>query len=239
MFNTGEDIYLSFLEGIRRSNQSVVQRSKFVEIWNNWVLNQWVKDNIPEGYELTEKQIDDLQSLIVVTDGKYTYNGTVLYPISHNNNLFDIPSLSPVSYITDSGQEGSQVYPLYKSLKKVWFRFSASDWVNATPLKAISESFVRNSSYSAPTSKRFYFKLRSNKIEAIVGDGEGLRMKLEYLRYPNTMSIESGNIVYTIDLSQSILEEVRGMAVRIHLEKNSNPRYQSFLQEESIRKISQ
>jgi len=245
MFNTVEDIYQSFLDGIRMVKQSVVKRDKFTRIWNEWALNQWVKDNlsIREGFEYSDKQIDDLQSLIVSTDGIYNYNGTVLYPIapvSGKTHVFPLPTLG-VALTIVGDVTGTIVFPKLKSLKKVWV-YNGSEWIECSPLKAISEGFTKKSYYTGPNATRVYYKVMNNTVLIENNDSfDPTSIKYEYLRYPNTMVYNSsGNdITYTLDLGQDQLEEIRDMAVKLYLERVSDQRYKSFFQEDLVKNISQ
>lgn len=239
MFNNVEAIFQSFLDGIRMSKQSVVKRDKFSRIWNEWALNQWVKANlsIKEGYEYSDKQFIDLQSLIVSTDGIYVYNGSTVYPIASETgktNVFSVPTLDSPIMNTDGR---SYLYPLLKSIKKVWVN-NGTIWVEASPLKAISENFTKNSHYTGPSAKRVYYKLMNDKVYIDNGSSfTATAIRYEYLRYPNLMSYDTSanTLSYTIDLGQDQLEEIRDEAVRLYLERTTDPRYKSFFNEDLVK----
>jgi hypothetical protein len=213
MWSSGTEIYTSFLDGIRRTSQTVVKQDKFVRLWNEWALPEWMKINtsIAEGVELTQKQIDDLQTLIEYEDVNPTAT-----------NIFDLPTT-------------------YKRMLRVWFRLSATgDWIKSYPLRSIDESFVLNSKYSAPSTTLLYHRTYANKVEAVTPTGYAAStMQIMYIRYPNEMSYAGGTIVYVIDLGQEQLEEIRDIAVRLYLERVKDPRWQSFLQEEMLKNIIQ
>jgi len=226
MWTTGNDIYVSFTDGIRRTSQSVVPKNKFVRLWNEWALPEWMKINlsIKEGVELTQKQIEDLQSLLVHTDG------IVHQPIvPTSTNLYLLPD--------------GTLYPSFKRILRVNFRFSTDgDWIKSYPLRSIDESFVLNSQYSAPSSTLLYHRTRDGYIQAIVPIGYSTsHMNLMYVREPNLMIYNSGvippDITYTIDLKQEQLEEIRDITVRLYLERVKDQRWQSFFQEEMLKNV--
>lgn len=241
MWTTGNDIYISFTDGIRRTSQSVVPKSKFVRLWNEWALPEWMKINtsIKEGVELTEKQIEDLQSLIVRTDG-ITYNpispsttNVFPLPIDHTSTV-SINTIDPSTYVV-----AAELLPICTRVLRVWFKLSATgSWIKSYPLRTIDESFVLNSQYSAPSTTLLYHRTYSNNIQAVTPTGyTATMMELMYIRYPNQMSYVDPNITYTLDLHQEQLEEVRDIAVRLYLERVKDPRWQSFLQEEMLKNI--
>lgn len=241
MWTTGNDIYVSFTDGIRRTSQSVVPKSKFVRLWNEWALPEWMKINtsIREGVELTQKQIEDLQSLIVKTDG-VDYNpiyttGTNIFPlpIEHTSTI-SINTIDPTTFVV-----AAESLPICTRVLRVWFKLSpAGSWIKSYPLRTIDESFVLNSKYSAPSSTLLYHRTYNNKIEAVTPIGyTATMMELMYIRYPNQMEWNDPTIDYTLDLHQEQLEEVRDIAVRLYLERVKDPRWQSFLQEEMLKNI--
>ena len=243
MFSTVETIYQSFLDGIRMTKQSVVRRDKFSRIWNEWAINQWVKDNLSfrEGFEYSDKQIDDLQTLIVSTDGVFLFNGSILYPIAPvvgSTNVFPIPRVD-TTLLSSRGKTAT--YPLYKSTKKVWVD-NGTKWIEASPLKAISEGFTKSSHYTGPSATHVYYKIMNDNVYIENGDSfDAVSIRYEYLRYPNIMSYDTATnaLTYTIDLGQDQLEEIRDIAVRLYLERTTDPRYKSFFQEDLVKKNSQ
>jgi len=246
MWTTADDIYGSFLDGIRRTSQTVVKKAKFSRIWNDWALNRWVKENlsIKEGLDLTDKQRMDLDPLIVLTDGKYRYeDSTVLSaitPASWTTNVFIMPD-GVTAISNESGVD--IIYPNCKRITKVWFKIdSSSTYVKGTPFKAIDEDFITKSKYSAPSTELPYYRVRNGKIELITASGSlGTAMKLEYIMYPNVMTYVSAtnSLSYTLNFGQDQLEEIRDIAVRLYLERIKDPRWQSFLQEDMLKNIIQ
>jgi len=252
MWTTGEEIYISFTDGVRRTSQSVIPQIKFVRLWNEWALPEWMKMNmsVAEGVELTQKQTDDLQSVIVKTDGVYEHDTDILYPILPDTNKINIFSLPEEGVEINCGDPAAvpldtQEYPQYKRMLRVWFRLSASgDWIKSYPLRSIDESFVLNSKYSCPSTTLLYHRTHKDKVEAVTPTGyTAAMMQLMYIRHPNEMSYDSGAIPpiinYTIDLGQEQLEEIRDIGVRLYLERVKDPRWQSFLQEEMLKNIIQ
>lgn len=247
MFTSGEEIYQSFLDGIRRTKQSVVKRDKFIRIWNEWSLNEWVNRNLSfqEGFELTQKQINDLETLVVITDGKSDYDGDFMYPIrsSADDGFFKMPKKGLIIpwVNVDTNVTGTQVYAPYKRSINIWFMLrDGSTWIKSTPMKAIDENFIKTSNYSQPATDMAYHKTRNGYIEFIGGSGtEAKAMKMEYIKYPNEMSVSGTTISYTLDLGQDQIEEIRDIAVGLYLERVTDQRWQSFLQEEMLKRQSQ
>lgn len=248
MFNTAEDIFLSFLDRVKRTNNPVITRAKFVGLWNDQAINSWIDSMKFTGFELTETQMTDLEPLFVFTDTDYIYGTEQLYPMAPiAANVFPIPKTGTYNGViigSDGSTAGVQVeYPKYKRFISVSFKVKylsgnscgltgVSDWIIAHPKKSHLDKFTSKSSFLKPSAKLFYYKLANNNIYVYLADEvEVLGMRLEYLRYPNLMSVENNVFTYTKDLGQDQLESIRDEAVRLYLESVTDPRWQTFSQE--------
>lgn len=233
-FNSASDIYQSFLDGIRRQGHSFFSAQKFVRIWNEWAIPAWVKENtsLREGVDISSKQIEDLQGLIVTTDGVHSVGAFILNPIDvePDGYRFKLPKLSQLS-----------TYP--RVLRTLSVRVLLNDgggYRKAHLLRSNRRNMVLDSKIIQPSQTNIYYYPENNYLRIWCGDEyQGSKIKLTYVRQPNAMSYNSEVTppwIYDIDMTDDQLEEIRNKAVEIYLERYSDPRYQSFFQGQQLSK---
>jgi len=153
---SSEDMYRAFLRGIRKQNTSVVKPA----YWNpfiNEVTLKWVKGKLP-AIEFTQKRIDDLAILRVVTDG--TELGQAYEPIDESDlGIFEIPTQYTQ---TNQFYPFSVDYPLYLHGLNVMFRRRDDVWREARIRKSDKTSMMSKNPYRVPTTSRIYFERIKN-----------------------------------------------------------------------------
>lgn len=245
MFTTPTNLHNAFLDGIRKSSTTTVKPSVFCRIWNEWAMMEWIKLNtsMREGLELNQKQIDDLRML---------YKRVILTPLPGETNM-KLPDGSTVY-----GEDQMDAYTnasviLSKYLRSLVIRFSLnygstgnscgkigySGPLKAKYMKADEEGVITESVYRRPADHRLYYKIIGDYILPIVGESPVYQCYLDYIRYPNEMVCSNNVLSYDIDLYPEQLSEVITLAVKIYLERITDPRYKSFLNEEMIRQSTQ
>lgn len=236
---SSEDMYKAFLRGIRKSNTSVILPA----YWNpfiNEVQLQWVKSKLPM-VEFSQKRIDDLAPLRVVTDGGTMTNsydpitaehpGVFLIPIDY----YEISRGYPIAAMPNEKED----LPLYLHGLNVMVRLNSGTWKPCKIRKSDKTVMLDENPYRVPSANRIYFERIKNQIHIIGGSLEN-KLRLEYIRYPKTINY-STSIQSNIDpeLQPSQNQEVTDMAIRTYLERIMDPRYKSFLQEEMIKSQGQ
>lgn len=249
MFSTASDIFISFLDGIRKVSTSTVRPEVFCRMWNEWAMPEWVASNtsLREGIELSQKQIDDLSNLRLIYD---------IDPASWNSKVFKKPPADPgITIINDhlSGNPVASPETYLRSLK-VWFKLQygsdqecgltgISGWLPARYLHSNREQAIMGSIYRKPKDSRIYYRVIGNYIQMVnddeitVSTSVPIWMKLDFLRYPNQMSFSNNAFTYTLDLPFYQLTEIVTIAVRLYLERIQAPRWQSFFQEDIAKRV--
>ena len=233
-----EEMYRAFLRGIRAQHTGVV----LPEYWNpfiNEVQLNIVKKKLPLN-EFDQKHIDDLNILRCVTDGdtlarSYTIlseASTGVYNIPVGD--FTIPSnLTPITTVA------GVIYPLYLHGISVMFKRSnvvADIWKPGYLLRSDTKGMIDNNPYRASSSTRIYYERVGNQIRRIGGDTAvpSYKMRLEYYRYPRVIYYDSnseGAATYDPELGVSVNQEIVEEAIRVFLERKTDPRYKTYINE--------
>jgi hypothetical protein len=262
MLNSVEDIYKAFLLGINMSKMSTVLPDKFVRIWNEWALRDWMKTHglFDETVSLDPIIRDKFRNLI----RRYFYAPDDGFPwrFSIPDGIITGygPEIDPTQITTTgtggNNQDSSPI--IIRSIMEEYVRHLTceflldydtndlqecnhtgfSDWIGGIFVRANADSVFRKSYYLKPSDERLYYKIIDNKIYVDNGkQSECAYLLLEYIRVANHMiyNEETEEITYDIDLNEDQLEEVVDSAVRIHLEGVTSQRYQTFLNEEKVR----
>lgn len=215
ILETTRDMYYAFLDGIKKEYTGIVIPSVFNRIVNDWAQVEWMRQNVShaEGVELTQKQIDDLQVLMVVCDGNVPIITTPLSPIAPiATNVFPIPDLpsgptaSPVGYMIDlqSYPAGVMQYPRLFRFLSVLFKINyvnnvcnltgVSDWLEANIMRSDRESVIMNSVYRKPKDSRLYYRQINRQVQLITGtQSYGVAMNLKYIRWPRNIFFDELN----------------------------------------------
>lgn len=263
MLSNSSELMRMFLYGIKKGDTTTVLPAKFVRIWNEWGMRDWMKSHGLFDNRIEQDDIirDKFRNLIQI----YFYTH-----ISSYVRTFQIPDgvIKGYSYDEDpttmtamgtGGSVGDAIPPVLvpATMPKYLRHLSAmfmlnyssyssqecsltglSDWLDSEMIFADSEGVLRAAYYFRPSDSRLYHKIIGNKIYLLNGEESEPRwIRLEYIKYPNEMSydIDEEEFSYDIDLSTDQLQEVVDSCVRVHLENIKSERYQSFLKEEEIR----
>ncbi len=134
ILETTHQMYMSFLDGIKKYGTGAVDPDAFNRIINDWGQDQWIKENMRHGIELTQDLIDRLSVLRVITDGVYSYSKRIdldskypLLPLPANDKVTSFQYLSAAPLLVAVPQSDKYFkYPLSHSLEisagtKVWY----------------------------------------------------------------------------------------------------------------------
>jgi hypothetical protein len=247
------DCYRLFLDGIKKERTSIVSPSYFNRLINDVQLD-WLNAKAPVA-ELTQDIIDDLSQLRVVTDGSQTFKGHVLNVIPATPTYalsFPLPKATNLSF-----------YPRYFRLLNVQFLISYLNPITgaysydlgleyASILRSDKRAVTPSNYYRRAKKGRLYYEIIGNDIRAVSQEQcRGGAMRLEYLRYPEQIWLDETNMAdhsnetgnpYTngygsipCELGEIQTKEIISLAVSTYLERNSDPRFQSYLQDQQMK----
>ena len=162
ILETTYQMYQSFLDGIKKYGTGAVNPEAFNRIINDWGQDQWIKENVRKGSEITQDVIDRLSVLRVITDGVYAFSRRIdlsdkyiLDPIFSNefltsfkyksassstliipkvDNYFKYPLSHELTVVNGGNKE--YIYPPYLHLLSVQFKIEYIN--NECGLKGIS-----------------------------------------------------------------------------------------------------
>ena len=199
MLNTATDILNSFNDGIKKSYTAEVAPAIFNRLVNEWGMDEWLKTKVSddEGVEIDQKTLDDLQKLMVITDGSMVYNGDILYPIAPdvaNGYMFSKPDTLT---LINNNHSTSQIYPKYLRRTSIGFKLNyvnnicnltgvSPNYIKSQFMRSFERNEIEDNMYRMPKDDRLYWSMINNKFNLITGTASnGNCMRLEYLRYPN------------------------------------------------------
>lgn len=258
MLTTTVDMYKAFLDGIKKSETSIVEPEQFNRIINHWGQDEYLRSKML-AIEVDQKKIEDLEKIRVATDGKYKYQGAIVYPIAPNTNetdTFTIPKYTQTINARVGTEIQAKSYPKYLRLLSAMFaieygegqacgKTGVSGYLHADIMRSDQRSKILNNPFRKPSDKKLYYETIDGNIRLITGTtSKGYSLRLEYLRYPieiyfnatspaDTGDPLTGSVVCEFDVQQR--QEIVEIAVRTYLERVKDPRYQSFLNEEIIK----
>lgn len=240
---SASDLYQSFLRDIRKYRTTTVVPN----LWNPFINEcaiDWVKSKLPL-VEFSQKRIDDLGFMRIVTDGSSTA-GCYAVVQELSDNVWEIPliynntssgTLYSIVTSTHNGNSVPTTYPLYLHGLNASFKLEGDNlWTPARILKSDKRVFINEHYYRKPKSDRLYFEVINNTIR-LIGNDRGLdQLRLEYIRYPKLINYDvTGANTLDPEFNPSQNNEIKNLAVRRYLEIIQDPRYKSFLNEEGIR----
>lgn len=261
MITTAKQMYQAFLDGIKKDSTSIINPSQFNRIINDWGQDEWIKTNAL-AVEFNQKQIDDLDKIRCVSDGVFQWNnaGTLvtLNPIAPNaigKNLFLIPKYiqTGIRTIAEDGTITAQSFPRYLRTLNVSFKLAYGDnqecnlkgksnWLKAAIMRSDQRVVIMDNPFRVPKDRRLYYELLDGTIRLITADNStsvGYALRLEFLRYPNSIFFDVQNIAHIdCEFAPQQQKEIVDIAIRTYLERVKDPRYQSFLNEEAIKSSS-
>jgi len=235
MLATYKDMFIYFLDGIKKTYTGTVHPNIFVRLFNDRGLIEWTADNmsIKEGIELTQKQIDDLQTLLEKEEVRRPHL---------TNNTLDLTKLNKryrrlanimvkVNYEAKKCQECD--------------RTGVSKWRQAFTRRTNQIVYFRRSVYRRPSSEKIYYQQVGNEIQFDSGgDVDVVAVKMEYFRYPDKMEFmdvsnpSRWNVLTYEDLNPEQKKEVLDKCVTIYVERVKDERYRTILYEEQKKNIT-
>lgn len=245
LYRTTEDVYRSFLREIKKANTAVVPPAQFNLLMGD-AESLFYREKSSE-IEKDQKRIDDLKEWIVITDGLYEYNGSPLNPIlaDGQTNIFPLPKDATNNYECTVSTMGVLVYPAYRRLLKVEFRYrrvndpcypdGLSPWIGGKPLKANEQNVIAKNPFRKPNSEVIYYKEIGNNIKLWLGDDTqnyGYEMRIEYIKYPrpfNYSVVPADNVM--LELQSDQIHEIVKIAARLYMGESSDPRYRVAVSE--------
>lgn len=252
MLLTTEDLYLAYLDGIKNMKTSTVNPTMFNRDIN-LAQDIWLDENIPS-VDIAQDKIDILQTLRVITDGVTIVDSVVLYPIAPkevNSNLFDLP-VNPNGDINNiTAVKGSvQNYPRYFRGLSMMFKIEyggacdlsgISDWKGATLLKSNAKISSLENHYRRPSHRRLMYDIKNNSIELYTDFSTAYGLQLEYFRWPDVIYYDEAVPGDSIpcELDPKVRRDIVTIAIRTYLEINKDPRYQTYIKEQLLKKQNQ
>jgi len=167
ILETTYDLYMSFLDGIKKYGTGSVNPEAFNRIINDWGQDEWIRRTVRKGPEIVQEIQDKLSMLRVITDGKYHYSKNidlsdkyVLKPIPSNSNITSMTNIhgEVVTNILPNDDKyfpypvGAPIivngveYPPYLRLLDISFKIDYVD--NICDLEGISDWLSANILYS-------------------------------------------------------------------------------------------
>lgn len=250
MLSNGSEIFEAFLEGVRKSRTTTIQPDIFTNIWNIWGLLNWIKSRpvFIEGAEMTEKEIDDFAMLRhIVQISPYDAINPDLFKLPDGTARTDIIRLDVFSGALPP--IGGTVFPKYRRALTIHFKLDydtatsqecsltgRSDWLGSKPLKSDNESVAMKNTYTkAKDSRLRYQRIRQYiKFVRTTTMSQPLYMKLDYFAYPNWMEYSNGAFNYTPEFGEEQIAQILDLAIITYLERSKDPRWQTYLKQESM-----
>ena len=234
-----EEMYRAFLRGIRGQHTGVV----LPEYWNpfiNEVQLQVIKKKLPLN-EFDQTHIDELNQLRVVTDSSGMTFGYDAIPESNIDGVFQMPVgtwtiTNGIPFVSISTEN----YPLYLHGINVMFKTTAVSWIGARLLRSDVRNMVFDNPYRNPSTTMVYFENIGGQIRVYGGNvsgQQGAAMRLEYYRYPKLIQYSATPAsVIDPELGESMNQEIVDEAIRVFLERKTDPRYKTYINEMMIGK---
>jgi hypothetical protein len=232
MLLTYRDLFTYFLDGIKKTYTGTVHPNVFARIFNEWAMLQWTAENVSmkEGIEMTQKQIDDLQSLLVSTEVNRITNNTI-----------DLTTLTP-----KYRRLGNMMVKVnYDSMIcDTCGRTGLSEWLPVRIMRIDHKTYIKKSVFRKPSENSIYYKHIGDNLIFDTGDRiDVVKALIEYFKYPSEMApmvmtdIATWNNTQYTDIDTEQKKEVLDLCVKIYLERVKDERYKSFLNEQYINQV--
>jgi hypothetical protein len=223
-----KDMFTWYLDGIRSYSTSVVTPEHFNRIIND-AQDVFVNENLGVN-EVGQRQIDNLR--VLLTDKVWEGSG--------------LKHVLPADYL-----RAASVKVMFPEVDKCIV--PAKEWLDTVILKQDMTSLVNP--YRRPGPKRRYHQFIGNELVLVVGKQEVSGVKLTYYKKPRVIYFDkvkqedrdgiviAGSLAAYTPGAGSVppvfpeqqCRMIVSIAVRVTLENRQNPRYQSYLNEETLR----
>jgi hypothetical protein len=212
---TAEDMYLYFLDGIRKEYTGVVRVPLFNRIINIQGQLPWVKSKVPAS-DVKQKASDDLSPIFVAPE-----TTTPLTP-----NVISLSNLAH-KYLRLQSIEVKVAYGLNNECGLT----GVGDWQPAFVMRADSRAVWSKSSYRKPKDSKVYYSIREGNLVFYLTDGSTISIaRIEYIRYPQDIFYDPVSPVHS-EFGEEQNQEICDMAIKAYLEGVRDPRYQTYLNE--------
>lgn len=229
---TTKDIYLLYLDGIRSFETSVIEPELFNRIIND-AQDVFVNENLPVG-DLGQRQIDNLQ--VIILSRELTES---------RKNVFVLPT----DYLRKNA-----IFASFQEIPSDVCDIEKGEWYGVNTLKGDAFSLSASNPYRKPSIRMRYAYITNNEVVFEVGNSKVSEAKMIYYRKPRQIFFDQDNqndvssapafgpALYTAgsgcvnsEFNDQQKRMIVQVAVRITLEARMNPRYKSFLNEETLR----
>lgn len=243
---TALETYQSFLEGIRKGKT----RSFPPELFNpfiNKVAREWLNGKVAE-LQMNSKRIDDIDLLFIKTDG-IDYPEIGISDYINGVSVFEFPGIQNTTVNQVPHAEiGEILYPLSFRLIKVIAN------INGKPVecKYLDSHISLNNKYQKVSEDLVYYELSKNKLRVYATERVS-SIALNYVRQPRpfNFNVSYANVKYDpetndnpetsstpFEYKDKQVDEIVDDAIRIFLERNTDKRYQTFLNEQKIKAVN-
>ena len=231
---TTQETYRLFLESIRKGRT----RSFPPDLFNpfiNKVAREWLKGKVNE-FQQNGKRIDDIDLLYVKTDGVDGYPAIEITSYINNVSVFDFPGIqSQLINKIPHAEIGGSLYPLSFRLIKVIAN------LNGKPVECqyLDSHKTLENKYQKLSENIVYYELSKKKIRIYATDRVP-SIVLNYVRQPRPyfFDISTVNDHIAFEYGDEQVDEIIDNAVRVFLERNTDQRYKTFLNEEKIKSVN-
>ena len=232
MIDNIEKAYLAFLDGVKKEYAGEYPPAHFNRLFNEAMM-LWYDRKAPLD-DFTQDIIEDIQVMIIHTDGIFDYDGYIMHPLSpvggtYGYNKFLLP-------------DGTGIYPKYFRLRNVMFKLHIgnnhsiiSDWIEAKAIKGNQADNIKNNPYRKADDDNLYFKYGNNQLILVTETASTAHyMYLEYLRYPREVVYDEGGSHIECEFGPMQVQEIVNDMIRMELDRIKDERYQTFNNEQLI-----
>lgn len=230
---TAEDLYRAVLSLINKENTRTITPSEFNE-WVNRTQLDYVKDRYKE-YDMHQKRIDDLNEIIVKTDG----TGSNPAPIANTGNNVPGEEVFLLPYVENGDPNFGYMFLLNAKMKinyignKCFDDNTESGYLKAKYLPADVETEFNY--YNKPKDDRLYYQIINRSIRPITGTSSyATSAVIMYIRYPRVIEFVDGGASTDPEFEPRVNMEIAKQCARAYLESIESPRHQTFVGEENL-----
>lgn len=211
--------------------------SNITEYFLNTALDKYWKTRYSsnnfkrEGFEQTQKRIDDLRTLIV----EYNYESAEITTV--NNKLYTV--ILPDDYVLLLG-DIAYIVPADGVENNCWEKDDNGNYIprDSDTIEGTIETIDRIrenslSEYHLRYTKARPIRLLINDLIRLYTDGKYKVSKytIQYLRKPNKIDIHTNPFGEYTDMPQHTHLEIVKLAAQLYIENQADPRYNSYTQE--------
>lgn len=184
-----------------------------------------------EGFEQTQKRIDDLRTLVT----KLTYSNSQITSVSK----YEFTVVLPDNYLVLLGDTAS-IAPSDGMVNDCWDKDTNGNYIlrDTDTIEGTIETVDRIkenslSEYHLHYTKAKPIRLIANNNIILYTDGQYKVSKynISYLRQPEKINIHNNPFVEYTDMPEHTHIEIVKMAAQLYLENQQNPRYQTYMNE--------